>query len=270
MSALTPELMLLWGHRIVRLAAILIMALLALRLSRILMERLVLAQFAGRTFYFAEQRAKTMSTLLQSILRYLVYFIVALMVLKEFEIDTTSIVAGAGVFGLALSIGAQSLIRDFVTGFFIIMEDQYGVGDYITCGDMAGIVEEIGFRVTKLRDFNGVLHVVPHGSISRVSNSSRGHMLAVVDVPVAYATDAATLLALLDGAAQRIKEMPELLEAPTVVGLVDFRPGEVVARVVAKTKPLEKTTVETALRREIKDALATAGIPAPRMLHQEV
>ena len=267
---LTPELMLLWGHRAIRIAAILTLALLTLRVSRIVLERVLLAQFAGRTFYFAEQRAKTMTTLLQSILRYLIYFIVAMMLLKEFAIDTTSIVAGAGVFGLALSIGAQNLIRDFVTGFFIILEDQYGVGDYITCGEMSGIVEEIGFRVTKLRDFNGVLHVIPHGSISRVSNSSRGHMLAVVDVPVSYAADAGELLALLQRAAERVKEMPELLEAPSVVGLVDFRSGEVVARIIAKTRPLEKTTVETALRRVIKDELAAKEIPAPRVLHQGV
>lgn len=267
---LTPEMMLLWGHRALRIVIILALAMLTLRVSRIIIERILLTQFAGRKFYFAEQRAKTMTTLLQSILRYLIYFIVAMMLLKEFAIDTTSIVAGAGVFGLALSIGAQNLIRDFVTGFFIILEDQYGVGDYITCGDMSGIVEEIGFRVTKLRDFNGVLHVIPHGSISRISNSSRGHMLAVVDVPVSYAADAGELLTLLQNASDRIKDMPELLEAPSVVGLVDFRPGEVVARVIAKTRPLEKTTVETALRRVIKDELAVQEIPSPRILYREV
>ncbi len=267
---LTPDLMLIWGQRALRIVIILSLAMLTLRISRIVIERILLTQFAGRKFYFAEQRAKTMTTLLQSILRYLIYFIVAMMLLKEFAIDTTSIVAGAGVFGLALSIGAQNLIRDFVTGFFIILEDQYGVGDYIICGDMSGIVEEIGFRVTKLRDFNGVLHVIPHGSISRISNSSRGHMLAVVDVPVAYAADAGLLLALLEKAAERVKDMPELLEAPSVVGLVDFRPGEIVARVVAKTKPLEKTTVETALRRVIKDELAAQEIPSPRILYREV
>jgi small conductance mechanosensitive channel len=144
------------------------------------------------------------------------------------------------------------------------MEDQYAVGDYIASGDMAGTVEDVGFRVTKLRDANGVLHIIPNGAISRISNYTRGHMQAVINVPVAYEADIGRVLALLEKACIEIGQtMPEVLEGPKVLGVVDLQPGQIIVRVVAKTAALQQIGVETAFRHKVRQLFAAAGIPAP-------
>lgn len=263
----TSDFWLAASHKALRVTLIIIGAWLVLKVLSFIISRLVIPAIGSKRLNFDEKRARTFSHLLQSILRYGIYFITIMQLLREFNIDTTSIIAGAGIIGLAIGVGAQSLIKDFVTGFFMILEDQYSVGDYIVLGDMAGTVEDIGFRVTKLRDANGVLHIIPHGVISRVSNYNRGHMVATVNVPIAYQADIDKVLALLDEACVEIgKTMPEVLEGPSIVGVVDFQPGEIVARLSAKTVPLQQVKVETALRYKIKLLFDNAGIPVPAVL----
>lgn len=261
---LTPDFLLLAGNKIMRIIGILLVAALILRLFSLAVNRVFIPNVGIKAFHFDEKRARTFGGLLQSIVRYVIYFITIVMLLQEFKIDTTSIVAGAGIIGLAIGVGAQSLIRDFVTGFFIVLENQFAVGDYIVSGDMAGTVEDIGLRVTKLRDGNGVLHIIPHGVISRVSNYTRGHMQAVVNIPVSYEADITNVLSLLDQACVAIgKDMIEVIEGPTVVGVVDLRSQEVVVRVVAKTVPLVQGKVENALRYKIKSLFDEAHILPP-------
>ncbi|SMC91816.1 mechanosensitive ion channel family protein [Sporomusa malonica] len=265
---LTQDFWLGMAVRMVRLLAICSGGFILLRVTNMLVEQFFIPKPGVKTLYLEEKRARTLSSLLHSIIRYTIYFIVAVMILQEFKIDTTSIVAGAGIIGLALGVGAQSLIKDFITGFFIILEDQYGVGDYVVIGDMTGTVEELGFRVTKLRDGNGILHIIPNGSILRVSNYTRGHMQATVNVPVPYEADIDEIFNILDEVCVTIgKSMPEVLAGPNVVGVVDLKPGEVVIRLTAKTVPLEQVKVETALRRLIKERFAAAKIPPPQALN---
>lgn len=260
----TPEILLVAGNKIVRIIIILLGAAFILRLFSLMVNNVFIPNIGINAFHFDERRARTLGGLLQSMIRYVIYFITIVMILQEFKIDTTSIVAGAGIVGLALGVGAQSLIRDFITGFFIVLENQFAVGDYIVSGDMAGTVEDIGLRVTKLRDGNGVLHIIPHGAISRVSNYTRGHMQAVVNVPVAHEADIDTVFSLLDQACIFIaKEMVEVLEGPTVLGVVDIRSQELIVRLVAKTVPLEQGKVENALRYKIKSLFDEAHIPPP-------
>lgn len=265
---LTQDFWLGMAVRLIRLSAIFIGGLIVLKFTNLLIEQFFSPKPGVKTLYLDEKRARTLSSLLHSIIRYTIYFIVGIMILQEFRIDTTSIVAGAGIVGLALGVGAQSLIKDFITGFFIILEDQYGVGDYVVIGDMTGTVEELGFRVTKLRDGNGILHIIPNGSILRVSNYTRGHMQAVVNVPVPYEADIGQVFTILDEVCVTIgKSMPEVLAGPNIVGVVDLKLGEVVIRLSAKTVPLEQVKVETALRRLIKERFAEARIPAPQPLN---
>lgn len=260
----TSDFWLTAGNKALRIALIFLGAGLTLKVLNLIVSRMFIPNFGPKAFSFDEKRARTFSHLLQSIVRYIIYFIAIVLVLQEFHIDTTSLIAGAGIIGLALGVGAQSLIKDFVTGFFVVLEDQYSVGDYIVTGDMAGIVEEIGFRVTKLRDANGVLHIIPHGAILRISNYTRGHMVASVTVPVPYNADVDKVLALLEQACIEIgKTMPEVLEGPTVVGIIDLRPGNLMIKLSAKTVPLEQLKVETALRYKIKLLFDAAGIPVP-------
>ena len=250
------------GKKIIKLGVIIIGAELALHFSRLLIDRFFFSTTGTRTFYFEEKRANTLSGLLKNIIRYALYFMVLVMILQEFSIDTTSIIAGAGVIGLALGVGAQSLIKDIITGFFIIFEDQYAVGDYIVAGDMAGTVEDMGLRITKLRDSNGVLHIIPNGAISRLSNYTRGHMQAVINIPVPYEADIGKVFSILERACREIgEEMTEVIEAPKVLGVVDFHQGEVIIRLIAKTQPLEQVKVETLLRRRIKVLFDAEDIP---------
>lgn len=247
-----------------RIVAIVVAVWLARRFSAHLIDHFFAPQ-AGAKKFLEEKRARTLSALLKTIVRYTFYFLGVVLILQEFDVNTTSIIAGAGIIGLAVGVGAQGLVRDFLTGFFIIFEDQYAVGDYIASDNMAGTVEELTFRVTKLRDFNGVLHIIPNSAIVRVSNYTRGHMQAVINIPVAYEADIAKVLSLLEEAGREIARMPEVIDGPKILGVVDFKPGEVVIRVVAKTLPLEQLTVETAYRRKVKALFEVAKIPVPAL-----
>lgn len=260
---LSPGVLIEVGSRLGRMAAIGAIAWLACHFFGILVDRFFTPESGAKKFYLEEKRARTLSALLKTILRYTVYFIATVMLLQEFKIDTTSMIAGAGIIGLAVGVGAQSLVKDFITGFFIILEDQYAVGDYIVSGEMSGTVEEMGFRVTKLRDANGVLHILPNSSISRISNFTRGYMQAVINIPLAYEADLGEVFTLLEAVGREVSAMPEVLEGPKVVGVVDLRPGEVVVRMVAKTVPLEQTKVEAAVRHKVKLLFDKEQIPAP-------
>lgn len=247
-----------------RILVICLLALTALKLLAPVARRIFIPKVGPKAFHLDEKRARTLSSLFQSILRYFIYFIAMVMLLQELHIDTTSLVAGAGVIGLAVGVGAQSLIKDFVTGFFIILEDQYAVGDYIHSGELSGTVEEVGFRTTKLRDSSGILHFIPNGTIARVSNYSRGHMQAEIHVPVAYAADIDEVLALLAAVCEEVKRsMEEVLEGPSVVGIIELRTSEAVVKVSAKTVPLTQAKVETALRYRIRQRFAAENIPMP-------
>lgn len=261
---LTSTMLLELGSRIFRLIAILGLTAVALRFLSLIIDKLIMPKPGSKMFYLEERRAKTLTVLLKNIIRYTVFFIAGLSILHEFQIDTTSILAGAGIIGLAVGVGAQGLVKDTITGFFIILEDQYSVGDYIDCGDLAGTVEEVGFRVTKLRDPNGILHIIPNGSISRVSNHTRGATLATVRIPVSYDADLDKVIALLDQACDCVgNELTEVLDGPRVIGVVDLQEGNLFIKVTAKTVPLEQWRVETMLRYKIKRLFDEAGIPHP-------
>ncbi len=260
----SSEFLLVAGNTMLRIIVILLGATFILRVFSLMVNKVFIPNIGINAFHFDERRARTLGGLLQSMIRYVIYFITIVMILQEFKIDTTSLIAGAGIVGLALGVGAQSLIRDFITGFFIVLENQFAVGDYIVSGDMAGTVEDIGLRVTKLRDGNGVLHIIPHGAISRVSNYTRGHMQAVVNVPVAHEADINKVFSLLEQACTAIaRDMIEVLEGPTVLGVADIRSQELIVRMVAKTVPLEQGKVENALRYKIKSLFDEAHIPPP-------
>ncbi|MZP29614.1 mechanosensitive ion channel [Heliobacterium undosum] len=213
-----------------------------------------------------EKRGATLATLLKSLLFYSVFFIVAIEILNTvFGVQTQALLAGAGVVGLAVGFGAQSLVRDVFTGFFIIFENQYAVGEFVTIGKYSGIVEEIGLRVSKLRDFTGELHIIPNGQIKEVSNRSRGPIQALVDIGVAYEEDIDRALVVLEAAAKELaEEWAELIkEGPSVLGVSNLGPSEVVIRVIAKTVPMEQWRVEREMRRRFKMALDRAGIEIP-------
>ncbi|MGW2762637.1 mechanosensitive ion channel family protein [Streptomyces sp. NPDC001275] len=210
------------------------------------------------------QRSQAIGSVLRSVTSFLIMGTAALMVLSTFEINLAPLLASAGVAGVAIGFGARNLVTDFLSGVFMILEDQYGVGDSIDAGVAAGEVIEVGLRVTKLRGANGEIWYVRNGEIKRIGNLSQGWATAGVDVTVRTDEDLDRVKATLDEVAERMsKEEPwnELLWSPIeVLGLDSVLIDSMVVRVTAKTMPGKSVTVERELRWRVKRAFDAAGI----------
>ncbi|PJN91168.1 mechanosensitive ion channel family protein, partial [Bacillus sp. mrc49] len=195
------------------------------------------------------------------IITYVINFIALMMILEIFGLHVMPLLAGAGVIGLAIGFGAQSLVKDIITGFFVIFEDQFSVGDYIKINTYEGEVIEIGLRTTKIKSDAGELHFIPNGSIIQVTNYSILNSKAVVDVTIAN-----------DGSIERAERVliellnsmegkyDALVKAPEFLGIETINPDEVVLRVTAETKPLQNVEFSRVLRKEISAALDLIGI----------
>lgn len=211
-----------------------------------------------------DRRMNTLSEILKKVVKYVLVFIGIVVSLDLFNINTTSIIATAGIGGLAIGFGAQSLVKDVITGFFILLEDQYAVGDYVKIGGLEGIVEELGVRVTKLRDFTGELHIIPNSNVQIVTNRTRGAMRALVKISIAYEEDIERAIKVLEKVSEDLgKSNENIIEGPTVLGVTDFGGSDVVLTVVAKTKPMEQWAVERAMRKAIKEAFNREDIEIP-------
>ncbi|KKM12846.1 hypothetical protein SY88_01750 [Clostridiales bacterium PH28_bin88] len=207
------------------------------------------------------RRIQTLKALVRSILMYAVYFIAGLMVLDTFGVPTGSLIASAGLASLAIGFGAQNLVRDVITGFFIVFEDQFTVGDYITTAGVTGVVEELGLRTTRIREWTGQLHIVPNGEINKVTNFNRGHMLAVVTINVPYEADLDRAMEVLRRACENAhQELPAVVAVPVVQGVVELGDAGVVVRVIAQTLAGEQWGVERELRKRLKVALESEGL----------
>jgi len=219
-----------------------------------------------------EKKLNTLSTVLKNVIKYIAYFIGFMIVLDILGVNTSSIIATAGIGGLAISFGAQSLIKDIITGFFILFEDQFSVGDHIQIGDYEGIVVEMGLRVTKIRDFSGELHIIPNGNISIVTNKSRGPMSSYVDVRIPYEEDVDKAIKIIERVCERIKESNDnLVEGPSVLGITDLGDSGINIKVIAKTKPMDQWALERQLRKEIKKAfdMENIQIAYPKVIIQD-
>ena len=210
-------------------------------------------------------RAMTLEKLSINIFTYALIFFLFILVLENvFDIRATPILAGAGIVGLAVGFGAQGLVSDVVTGFFLLLEKQLDVGDFVTTAGMSGIVEEVGLRTTKLRDFDGTLHFIPNREISSMSNHSRGTMRALVDMSISYDDDIDKAMKVLQDVCEKFAlEEPTIKEGPNVVGVQALGDSDVVIRIVAKTENMEQWAVERKLRKAMKEALDANGIEIP-------
>ncbi|MEC1652465.1 mechanosensitive ion channel family protein [Bacillus vallismortis] len=198
-------------------------------------------------------RAYTLQSLTLNICSYILIFIFFVMVLDLFHYDPSALLAGAGIVGLAVGFGAQGLVSDIVTGFFILLEKQLDVGDYITVSTFDGIVEQVGLRTTQIRSFDGTLHYIPNRNITNVSNHSRGTMQALVDIKCRLKETLMKRFTFYSKYA-----LPQIIEGPNVIGIQELGTSEIVIRVIAKTENMEQWRVERVLRKEIKTALDRA------------
>jgi small conductance mechanosensitive channel len=215
-----------------------------------------------------EQRAGAMGSLLKSIVTAVLTVVIGLMVIGELGYNLAPLIASAGIIGVALGFGAQSLVKDFLLGIFMILEDQYGVGDVIDLGEATGTVEGIGLRVTRLRDVNGTVWYVRNGEVLRVGNMSQNWARSVLDIQVGYSEN-------LDRVRQVLREIAQdlwaeetyrgdIIEEPEVWGVERLDPDAVIVRVVLKTKPLAQWEIAREMRERVKERFDEIGIEIPR------
>lgn len=248
----------------IKIISVIVFMYISIKIGQYVIKKIVDKQVKSNAALSLDpQRAKTLGGLMKSILKYSVYF---------FGITTIlSILFGgisftfASIGGVALGLGAQNLIKDFINGFFILFEDQFGVGDYVTIGKYSGIVQTIGIRTTIIKDLSGDIHCIPNGIISEVTNHSRGATRFIVDVDIAYEED-------IDNAINSIKECcdkfqkanEEFIKEPIeVLGVSALAASSVTIRIIGKTKPLTQWKMENQLRKEIKITLDKEGIEIP-------
>lgn len=212
-----------------------------------------------------KRHARTVLVVSRSLVRYVLFFVGLVMVLRVLGVDYGAILAGAGVVGLALGFGAQTLVRDFITGFFLLFEDVVGVGDVITSGNVAGVVEYIGLRATHIRAFDGTLNVVPNGELTTIGNWNRDWMRAIVTVDLAYEQDVERGMALAGQVAEQwfSDNQETALEPPEVQGILSFGESGVTVRVLAKVRPLQHWKTERDLRTRLKKAFDLEGVEIP-------
>jgi len=227
----------------------------------------VLVSATGALHERRQQRTETLGSVLSSLITAVVYGIAILMVLSEFKLNLAPLLASAGVAGVALGFGAQSLVKDFLSGIFMLLEDQYGVGDIIDTGEATGTVEEVTLRITKLRDASGVAWYVRNGEIVRIANKSQGWSTAVVDLPVSYAEDLERVQDIIRTVVTGLYQDPDwsekMTEEPTVAGVEQITGTTVTIRVFAKTLADQQWGVQREIRERVKVAFDAAGVQAP-------
>jgi len=212
-------------------------------------------------------RAQTLAQVMRSIASIGIWSIAVVMMLGELGLKLGPLIAGAGIAGVAIGFGAQSLVKDFLSGMFMLIEDQYGVGDIIDAGEASGTVEQVSLRTTRLRDVNGTVWHIPNGTIERVGNMSQQWARALLDVEVAYGTDIDDAQAVIKEVADGLWHDPawsgKVLEEPEVWGVERLGPDAVVIRLVVKTRPAAQFPVMRELRRRLSDTFLERGIEMP-------
>jgi len=214
-----------------------------------------------------QQRARTLSDVLESLASIVIYTIAFMVALSEFDVSLGPFIASAGIVGVAVGFGAQSLVKDFLSGMFMIIEDQYGVGDVIDVGDAAGSVEEVKLRTTQIRDVHGTLWHIPNGEIRRVANKSQAWARAVMDVEVAYDTDLDHAMTVIKRVADEVwhadHEYATILEEPEIWGVESFGADAIAIRLVLKVEPAEQWATAREVRKHLKVAFDEEGIEIP-------
>lgn len=230
-------------------------------------ERTAVERLVGASTERRRQRALTMGSLLRSIATFVIATITILTVMAELGLPLAPLLTSAGIGGIALGFGAQSLVKDFLAGIMMIIEDQYGVGDVVDTGEAVGTVEEVTLRVTRLRDHTGVVWFIRNGEIVRIGNRSQGWAMATIDIPVAYDESTERVIDLLEEVLDGVYEDPvlqeKLLERPSVAGVESVVGGTMTIRIFAKCLPGEQFAVPRVVRKRAKAAFDAAGVRGP-------
>ena len=265
---LTEEVWINIGRTVLEIIFIIILAAIVVKVGKMIIRQLFLVRMKTPLRY-SERRQNTMLKLLENVIAYVIYFAAIVAVLSALNIKVAGLLAGAGVLGLAVGFGAQNFVRDVITGFFIIFEDQFSVGDYVRIGQAEGTVQEIGLRTTKLKGLNGEIHIFPNGTIVEVVNFSLNNSIAIVDVSVAYEANIPEAEELIR---QFLAALPvqyeQLVKVPELLGVQNLAASEIILRITAETKPMQHFAVGRIIRRDLKIFMDEHGIeiPYPKMV----
>jgi moderate conductance mechanosensitive channel len=219
-----------------------------------------------------EQRTETLRQIIRSVSRVILIVLLVLTISPELGFDMRAVLAGAGILGLAVGFGAQSLVKDVISGFFILFEDQFGVGDVVKIGDFTGVVERMTLRATSLRNLEGQVHVVPNGNIQNVTVMTKEWARAVLDVTISHKEDLSKITSVLQRIGNQLaQDWPDrVMEQPTVLGIEKLDDSGVTLRCIVKTPAFKQADVLREWRRRVKDEFDRAGIELPNKGSQEV
>ncbi|WP_249929416.1 mechanosensitive ion channel family protein [Planococcus maritimus] len=251
-----------------RVLLIAVGAYLLTRVMRVIIRKSFSVQLRG-PIKTNGRRHQTLSKLVENIATYVIGFMAVVAILSVFSINVSGIIAGAGVIGLAVGFGAQNLVRDVITGFFIIFEDQFSVGDYVRINQAEGTVQEIGLRTTKVQAWTGELFIFPNGTVTEVVNFSLHNSTAVVDLSVSHDSDLAKVERLILEFLETVQPTYEEVISPAeLLGVQNMTATEVVMRLTAETLPMQHFAVSRRMRRDLKEFLDQRGVelPYPRMV----
>ncbi|MGM0843348.1 MAG: mechanosensitive ion channel family protein [Bacillota bacterium] len=265
---ISDELWIAIGLASIKIILILLLTAVVLKVGRTVIRNIFRVR-SRSPFKITERREATLSKLLENVLTYVVYFIAITMVLTNLGVEIGALLAGAGIVGLAVGFGAQNLVKDIITGFFIIFEDQFSVGDFIRVGALEGNVEEIGLRTTKIKNWTGELHIIPNGNIAEVTNFSIHNSIAVVDVSIAYEENIEEAERVISELLQTMpQKYEELITPPDLLGVQTLGASDVVMRIVAECMPMQHWAMARNIRKDVKLVLDKHGIeiPFPRMV----
>ena len=251
------------GMKILQILFTLFLCWVLIKLSSKLINKVLEAQVQRKKMAMSERKASTLSTVAGSILKYVIYFIGLVSVLKQLGVPTESLLVIASAGSVAIGLGAQGIAGDMMEGFFILFEDHYAVGDIVTIQGITGTVESVTLRSTTLRDPFGSVHIIPNGSIGTVTNNCREFINAVVTVGIAYGESIDHAIAVLNDEMAKTTDITDIMETPVVAGVVGLDDSAVTLKVVAKCKIKTALGVEAELRRRIKNRFDKEGIEIP-------
>ncbi|MCL6637724.1 MAG: mechanosensitive ion channel family protein [Alicyclobacillus sp.] len=233
---------------------------LAIRISARTVEKVL----RSRAVKLDDRRRETLASLLDNVIRWTLYFMYFLIVLELLNFRVQTLLAGAGIAGLVVGFGAQSLIRDILTGLFILFEDQYGVGDVVKINSFTGTVKSVGLRLTRVQAWTGEIEIIPNGQIKQVTNYSKAASVAVVDVNVRWDCDVRQALAVMSKELQALQaETPEVTGEVKVLGIQSFNQTDITLRATLECQPGMQFAVERQARLRIKEAFERAGVALP-------
>jgi len=262
-----------------KILIIAIIAAVLYKLASVFIEKLVARAVATQAFagkVAEEKRIKTLAGVFTGVVKVLIWIFAGMMILSEIGVNIGPLIAGAGIVGLAFGFGGQYLIRDIISGLFIILENQYRVGDVVKIAGSSGLVEEITLRKTTLRDLDGIVHHIPNGEITDASNYSKKFSRVNLDVGVSYDTDLEKVISVVNRVGKDLAEDSEwkekIIKAPKFLRVNDFADSSVVIKILGDVKPLKQWEVTGELRKRLKIAFDKEGIEIPfpqRVIHQK-